>query len=179
MEPKDRKHLTDEWLESALRKQGDIEPRPGLENRILAVLEAERKRVPQSLRNWRPAWLALAIAAVVLTILTLRRPVPKAIIAAHPPITSPAALPPNTTPASPTITRTRHAHARRTPKIPRLDQFPAPQPLTEQEQILAQYVQRYPQSARLLARARTALLRQEMNSPDGSTQTTQISDQQN
>jgi hypothetical protein len=44
---------------------------------------------------------------------------------------------------------------------PKLDQFPSPQPLSEQEKILASYVQEYPENAVLLARARTEALRKD------------------
>jgi hypothetical protein len=43
---------------------------------------------------------------------------------------------------------------------PKLDQFPSPQPLSEQEKILASYVAEYPEHAVLVAQARAeALLR--------------------
>jgi hypothetical protein len=55
---------------------------------------------------------------------------------------------------------------RSSPKVeiaaaPRLDQFPSPQPLSEQEKILASYVEKYPERSVLLARARTEALRQD------------------
>jgi hypothetical protein len=45
---------------------------------------------------------------------------------------------------------------------PKLAQFPSPQPLSEQEQILASYVARYPDSAALVAEARAAALQQDL-----------------
>jgi hypothetical protein len=44
---------------------------------------------------------------------------------------------------------------------PKLEQFPAPQPLSEQEKLLQAYVAKYPEQAGLVARARTEELRQE------------------
>jgi hypothetical protein len=44
---------------------------------------------------------------------------------------------------------------------PKLDQFPSPQPLSEQEKILAHYVTNYPQHAALIAQARTDELRRD------------------
>ena len=41
------------------------------------------------------------------------------------------------------------------PTTPRLDQFPSPRPLSEQEQMLARYVREFPQEAVLVARAQT------------------------
>jgi hypothetical protein len=59
---------------------------------------------------------------------------------------------------------------------PKLDQFPSPQPLSEQEKILQSYVAENPEQAVLLARSRTEALRQdqleEMNSfPAGARDT--------
>jgi len=39
---------------------------------------------------------------------------------------------------------------------PKLEQFPSPRPLSEQERILASYVERYPETAELVAKARAA-----------------------
>ena len=44
---------------------------------------------------------------------------------------------------------------------PKLDQFPSPQPLSEQEKLLQSYVAKYPEQAVLIARARTEALRQD------------------
>ena len=57
-------------------------------------------------------------------------------------------------------------------RAPKLEQFPSPQPLSEQEKLLQNYVAENPEQAVLLARARTEALRQdqleEMNSfPSG------------
>jgi hypothetical protein len=45
--------------------------------------------------------------------------------------------------------------------LPKLDQFPSPQPLSEQEKLLASYVAAYPKQAALLAKLRTAELERE------------------
>ncbi len=44
---------------------------------------------------------------------------------------------------------------------PKLDQFPSPQPLSEQEKILTNYVAQYPEHAVLIARARSEDLRRD------------------
>jgi hypothetical protein len=44
---------------------------------------------------------------------------------------------------------------------PKLDQFPSPQPLSEQEKILASYVNQFPDHAALLAQARMEMLRRD------------------
>ncbi len=45
---------------------------------------------------------------------------------------------------------------------PKLDQFPSPRPLSEQEKILASYVTKYPKHAALIAQARAEALRQDL-----------------
>jgi hypothetical protein len=47
------------------------------------------------------------------------------------------------------------------PANPKLDQFPSPQALSEQEKILAGYVTEYPEHAAVIAQARMNDLRQE------------------
>ena len=44
---------------------------------------------------------------------------------------------------------------------PKLDQFPSPQPLSEQEQILMSYVAKYPEKAALIAQARAEALQRD------------------
>ncbi len=45
--------------------------------------------------------------------------------------------------------------------IPKLDQFPSPQPLSEQERILAGYVENFPERAALVAKMQSEDLRRE------------------
>jgi hypothetical protein len=45
---------------------------------------------------------------------------------------------------------------------PKLDQFPSPRPLSEQEKILESYVTKYPKHAALIAQARAEALRQDL-----------------
>jgi len=179
METDNRKHLVDEWLDSALKQRANVEPRPGLENRILASIRAERNRDPKPNWNWRPVWFVVAIAIALFTVLSWRRPAPRTTVAGNPGIIPSQELSPQTTPVSPAIRRIKHTHAHQPPKTPRLEQFPSPQPLTEQEQMLTRYIRQYPREARLVAQAQTELLRQEANPADGPPETTQISDQQN
>jgi len=44
---------------------------------------------------------------------------------------------------------------------PKLEQFPSPQPLSEQEQILMSYVAKYPEKAALIAQARAEALQRD------------------
>jgi len=178
----------DRTLEAALAKYAAVEPRTGLEERVLANLGAERARVPDH-AWWR--WSAIAGVSAVIVVamaLSLRSDKPShPVVANHPPTpiqapqergteiisiaprsgTRPA--PPSTAPKPalrpwpPDVARAR---------APKLEQFPSPQPLSEQEKLLQNYVAENPEQAVLLARARTEALRQdqleEMNSfPSG------------
>jgi hypothetical protein len=44
---------------------------------------------------------------------------------------------------------------------PKLQQFPSPQPLSDQEKILANYVSEYPEHAALIAQARMEMSRRD------------------
>jgi hypothetical protein len=156
----------DRALNAGLAKYAAAEPRTGLEERILANLQAERGQSDD--RAWW--WGAAALATVLLVIVGLawttmrrapliaRRP---AEVAPH--VQLPAPQIASIRPPAPNLMATSVAH-RSKPAArvnPKLDQFPSPQPLSEQEKILASYVDAYPEHAILLARARTEALRRD------------------
>jgi hypothetical protein len=163
-------------LDAALAKYAAAEPRAGLEERILENLRAEQTHVPD--RTWWHWAIAGALAAVIIVGVALAwrsaRPSPPTIAnrpqpstqesqksgtqvaaheggATHPrrhdPIRRPTAHPPSTTAVG--------------ANSPKLDQFPSPQPLSEQEKILASYVNQFPDHAALLAQARMEMLRRD------------------
>jgi hypothetical protein len=174
----------DRMLDAALAKYAAVEPRTGLEERVLANLRAEQARVPDH-AWWR--WSAIAAVAAVIVVavaLSLRSDKPShPVVANHPP--TPIQAPKKrgreiisiahgsgTRPARPSTTR-KPAMRPSPPEVaiaraPKLEQFPSPQPLSEQEKLLQNYVAGNPEQAVLLARARTEALRQdqleEMNS---------------
>jgi hypothetical protein len=55
----------DQWLESALSQYGNAEPRTGLENRVLANLQAERNRIASRRPWWWAAGAATATAVAI------------------------------------------------------------------------------------------------------------------
>jgi hypothetical protein len=178
------KQVTNDALErdfdAALAKYANVEPRFGLEERLLANLRAERERA--AVRVWW-RWPAAAAATVVVLILALflswrtghpqsgktsahnpsegakERPIAK--VAQKPHFASEGA-------SARSANRPRHPAAVATSE-PRLEQFPSPRPLSEQEEILARYVATYPEHATLVAAARTEALRldaiEEMRDP--------------
>lgn len=169
------KHLDDakqdelgRLLDAALAKYAAVEPRQGLEERVLANLRAERARVPD--RAWWQWSVIAAVAAVLVVALALawRSGQPSHPLAAsHPSAPTQAPSEPATQvvsnregngvrPSAPNRPR-RIAH-RALPAVmasaqPKLDQFPSPQPLSEQELALVRYASQFPQEATLIARA--------------------------
>lgn len=171
--------LDDQWLELALVQFGKAEPRVGLENRLLANLRAERAEAYLRRRWWRALGMVASLAAILVAVrveerdrerkpestaatsatnraeareLVQPRPIPQIV---HPATTHPArevVLP------RPAHRPTRDLAVASTPK---LAQFPSPQPLSEQERILASYVAKYPEHAALVAQARAEALQQD------------------
>lgn len=166
-------------LDAALAKYAAVEPRQGLEERVLANLRAEQAQVPD--RAWWQ-WSvipAAAVAAVVVVALALawRSGQPS-----HPVVASDPAAP-TQAPKEPAtqvvsigagngvrprehaaIPRTAANTSHRNQFVaanPKLDQFPSPHPLSEQETILKDYVAKYPKQAALIARAANEALRRD------------------
>jgi hypothetical protein len=145
----------------------------GLENRVLTGLQAERNCVAWHRRWW---WSAATIAVMAIVVAvwlgdsgTRRTPTrsPSRSIAAHdegtgasrqiprrPAIDSAKEVPPHRL-------KKRANRAVMGAKPPKPDQFPSPQPLSEQEKILASYVMNYPEHAALVAQARAEILSQD------------------
>jgi len=176
----DRKQYElDSALDATLARYAAVEPRTGLDDRILANLRAERARVPER-GSWR--WgVAAPLAAMVIVALALTlksgkqsRPV----VANHSSARTQGSEEPavlvvsgaggNQHPlhASNSAKKRTTNHIRRRETIvaanPKLDQFPSPQPLSEQEKILQSYVAEYPEKAVLIARARSEALQRDL-----------------
>jgi hypothetical protein len=165
----------DRELDAALAKLAAVEPREGLEERILANLRTEHNRAgAHSWWRW-PAVAALAVM-VVAVFIALRSEKPAHDIAAY----TPAITQPNKNPGTQftndrrsTSIRPNEISGRRpkphessrpasVPIAPKLDQFPSPQPLSEQERMLTAYVAEHHQQAVLIAQARMVELKQEL-----------------
>jgi hypothetical protein len=159
----------DRTLDAALSKYTSIEPREGLEERILANLhEASTRDVQRAWWNW--GFAALAAFLLIAAALVWRWNQPKRTPAAvHPstlkqgPVAPDLAHRDGNTPTRSLPRRTaRHQPEREIVAAnPKLDVFPSPLPLSEQEKILASYVSQYPKHAALVAEARMDDLRQE------------------
>jgi hypothetical protein len=168
--------LDDQWLESALIQFGKAEPRVGLENRLLANLRADRAQAYLRRRWWRALGMVASLAAILVAVRVEERDrewKPGSRSQAETSTTNraearelvqPRPIPQIVHPAREVVLR-RPAH-RPTRDLavastPKLAQFPSPQPLSEQERILASYVAKYPEHAALVAQARAEALQQD------------------
>jgi hypothetical protein len=165
--------VLDRQLDMALAKYAG-EARPGLEERILATVKAEREQAVAHGRWYWPkvAALVAAVVTVVAASLVWRSWTHTTDTAHNPsspvqegkrPQTGPNAA--HRTPGHPIASSesNRRDHGPHVPVVvaaePKLEQFPSARPLSDQEKILASYVTRYPEHAMLIAQARTEALR--------------------
>lgn len=161
-------------LDAALASYAAVEPRMGLEERILANLQSGQARSAE--RLWWPWGLAGAVAVIVLVAVALgwraKSSVPPVVVRHLPAIqqnqnesSAPAVadlghdgvhnLP------GPGLRAHPAAPIETTAVNPKLDVFPSPQPLSEQEKVLFGYVARNPERAALIAEARMEQLRRD------------------
>lgn len=153
MNREERERMVDRVLNEALAPQ-EMEPRAGLEQRILANLRAQPESRPWGRWVWAAAVVAVLIAlAVGLRLMDLTPPAKPPVAARQP---SPAPAPKNV----PAPAMRAHVRPRRgspsTPVIaasvtppgpPRQDVFPSPEPLSEQERLFYQFVRQSPREA--------------------------------
>ena len=159
----------DRDLDAALANYAAVEPRHGLESRILANLRAEQAPAPAH-TWWRWSIPALAAIVVVAVVLAWKSSKPTIEVTNHPSSTTQGPQKPGSQVVSnrdgvpPHATHTAH-RKRSSPSlvvagVPKLDQFPSPHPLSEQEKMLAAYVAQFHDQAVLVAQAHAeALLR--------------------
>jgi hypothetical protein len=152
-------------LDAVLAKYATVEPRAGLEQRVLAHLRTGGGTVAHTWRHW-PAMVELAVAvAIVLGASPVwRSPKTASEIAVDrlPSIVQSGLQSAKDIPNRPThMKKTATRHSRRqslAPVGPKLEQFPSPRPVSEQERILESYVKNELQQAALIAEARTEAL---------------------
>lgn len=156
------KENVERWLDEALAEYGKAEPRTGLEARMLARLSAEQSRSRRRLwwRIFALGTVALMAFAFAWTVHLGRKQVSES------PVAKGSVRAPDR--------GTNHDHhrleesdrhmpsgSRKRGKPARLEQFPSPTPLTDQEKMLALYVRDFPEKAALVARAQAELHRQD------------------
>ena len=166
----------DPVLDAALAKYAAVAPRAGLEDRVLAHLQADRARVPvRAWWRWGQAGVLAAIVIVATTLAWKARTGTHLPTAHHPATTEHIRRPANRPTASAserivanTPTRVQHSGgviavrraASRGQAVaqadPKLDVFPSPRPLSQEELALARYVRNFPTDAKLVAQAQEA-----------------------
>lgn len=182
MESRDKDRL-DEWLDDALQRYGEVEPRVGLERRILANLAARGTNAGRWRWGWA-SWAATTAAVACLVAVGMIGWHTRQKIAAKQPETVPAMVASQHTAGEQPATESHAVPAPKGHQVqhrryqlnaimkaePRLEQFPSPRPLSQQEQLLAGYVAQFHDKAILMARAQTKLREQEemeMPQPSG------------
>ncbi len=182
----------DREIDAALAKFAAVEPRSGLENRILANLSAQQQRSARQ-TSWQ--WVAVGAAATLALVLALSLSSRhRELVRTANPVTQesgkqrqeelngrtesePAIKRPGSTAA---LLRNRPHHATVVATgAPRLQQFPSPQPLSEQEKILAGYIAKYPEHAARIAEARTEELRRDEEEMAETTLANEASEERN
>ncbi len=172
MNPEERDRLAERWLDATMRHYAEAEPRPGMETRLLANLREARPEGARL--RWLRIALPLAAAAAVVMVVGVslhrgRTATPATLVQPTKPATVPA--PAMSEPASAEaparasgpahghaparfadrVAQVRSSHRKpigdsqtATASAPRLEQFPTPTPLSEQEQMLMRYLQQTP-----------------------------------
>jgi hypothetical protein len=158
----DRDHF-DDWLDKALRQYGNAEPRIGLENRIFANMALRGKHARF---RYSYAWvLAGATAGAFLIGLWLgiwHRPLgaPQKVTGQQTAGNVATQAGPKIIPAARREKRVAQLPSRKKGHgvgavelagAPRLEQFPSPRPLSQQEVLLARYARQFPTEAVLIA----------------------------
>ena len=190
MDAKHTEREVEQWLDAALAQFSNAEPRTGLEGRVLAHLRKEKDTLEKdrlaALRRWM--WVAgtITVAAVLLialwvglrdtrndpsrTAATPTRHSEDETTSRPPSLQLPVTEHTQAVVRSPRrqLTSAVATHA----KEPKLDQFPSPLPLNDQENRLALYVREFPERAALVARAQTQLRKQEEREMAGPTSET-------
>lgn len=177
----------EKWMDEALREYGHADAGPGLEGRIFARVR-EREEARRTRRGWlRTLSLTAALAAALLASVWLAyRPHANVHSVAQSgsgdrsvqkteTVSPQQALPRSgSRKGKPTRRRVQVARASRSPSrdaqgtvAPKLNQFPAPAPLSEQEQILARYVVEHQQEAVMVAQAQTDLAKRDLLEEQG------------
>jgi hypothetical protein len=153
-------------LDAALAKYAAVEPRAGLEDRILTNLRTKREDLPyQASSRW--SWAVAAAVLIIGALFAWRLIWPSRLqVSNHPAAAQHDSLKPAPQIASNAVgpklmprhgkTSKKPSHEATAETNPKLDVFPSPQPLSEEELALAQYVRNFPSDAKSVAQAQEA-----------------------
>ena len=138
----DYRDRIDEILDEALSSYASVEPRAGLENRVLETVRAAKTDAKRLWRRFALAASALVCIALLYWTGSASRPRPQTTIAATPPD-----LPIQSYPRSLVLTHTVQRLTLKQTPLPQLAQFPTPSPLTPEERALMGFVAHQPKLA--------------------------------
>lgn len=165
---KDKQMQIDEMLDSLLANYSSVDPRPGLENRILANLrDAESREAGRGWWGFKWVWAGVALAALIVAGLMVRvkrhvAPSPSTVVQTvqptvqQPAVQQPVTKEPTVQSSVPTVGATPAIHHRHKILGPgprenatlawsqRPPVFPTPTPLSEQELLLLSYYSHTP-----------------------------------
>lgn len=131
----------DRRIDSALGGYSDAEPVAGLEERVLRRVRVSTRR---RMLGWAVAFAAAA--ALVVTVIVVRTPHH---VGPTYRVGVPAVMRPAPVVEKPRVVTVRRAKPRavRARRLPKLEQFPAPTPLTAEERALVAFVEHHPAEA--------------------------------
>ncbi len=159
METNDRDRF-DELLDKALRQYGNVEPRIGLEKRILANMQVAGNRAHSGYRWLLAGTIATALVIAIGSGVWHQALIPKQNVPPAVPRNALGEVSSATVPRTQQIANTRASRQRRhvpagssvaSTSSPKLAQFPSPLPLSQQELLLASYAEHFPKEALLIA----------------------------
>ena len=175
MELNDRNPILDNLLDSGLKQYGQVLPRTGLETRVLANLRAEQENQVAHTWLWWPTVVTVTLCAFAAgALFMIRKPsnnpelrIQRSALDTDnqgrlgPVATNPASAP-MLSPGSKWGTSVRSRSRGASISVePRLEQFPSPAPLSEEEEALVRYIRERPHEAALMARAQAELSKQD------------------
>jgi hypothetical protein len=172
----------DPLLDAALKQYAAVQPRAGLEERVLAHVRNQDGKVPRhAWWHWGFAAAVIAALALIIAIAWGPWPEPERDLTQHRSLSVPGGL--DNHPQLNVGRASAQRVATKPPKhrsyraavvqvaeaAPKLDQFPSPQPLSQEELVLARYALEFPAEATLIAKAQDEYEREvqrEMRSTD-------------
>jgi hypothetical protein len=175
MELNDRNPILDNLLDRGLKQYSQVLPRTGLEMRVLANLRAEQENQVAHTWLWWPTVVTVTLCALAAgALFMIRKPgnnpelriqqsASDAVNQGRPgPVATNPASTPMLSPGSKWGTSVRSRSRVASISVePRLEQFPSPAPLSEEEKVLVRYIQERPHEAALMARAQAELSKQD------------------
>jgi hypothetical protein len=149
-------------LDAALVKYATVQPRAGLEQRVLANLRAQGEREVRR-AWWLPATAMMMAVVIAAILLGWREHYRRSVAAVHvatkhveDPVESREEsavvnVPRESAVARHTTKRELQGNQAQSRALPKLGRFPAPEPLSEQEKLLVRFVEDDPREAALVA----------------------------